>query len=46
MLYEKMTLKEQILRLYSKGMTQAAIARKLKTRTNYVWKVVNEHREK
>lgn len=46
MLYEKMTLKEQILRLHSTGMKQAEIARQLKTYTNYVWKVVNENKPK
>lgn len=44
MLYEKMTKKEQILRLYSAGMKQAEIARQLKTYTNYIWKVVNENK--
>jgi len=46
MLYEKMTKKEQILRLHSTGMKQAEIACELKTYTNYVWKVVNENKSK
>jgi len=46
MFYEKMTLKEQILRLHSTGMKQVDIARQLRTYTNYVWKVVNEQRGK
>jgi transcriptional regulator len=44
MLFEKMTLKEQILRLHNTGMKQVEIARELKTYTNYVWKVINEHK--
>ncbi len=46
MLTEKLTKKEQILRLHSKGMKQVEIARELKTYTNYVWKVINEHKRK
>jgi len=46
MLYEKMTLKDQILRLHSTGMKQVDIARQLKKYTNYVWKVVNEQKGK
>ncbi|QCT02099.1 hypothetical protein E6C60_1383 [Paenibacillus algicola] len=46
MLYEKMTKKEQILRLHSMGMKQVEIARELKTYTNYVWKVINENKLK
>lgn len=44
MLYEKMTLKEQILRLHNTGLKQVEIARELKTYTNYVWKVINEQK--
>ncbi|NJJ37839.1 helix-turn-helix domain-containing protein [Paenibacillus sp. 7028] len=43
MLFEKLTLKEQITRLYNSGMRQADIARKLKVHTNYVWKVVHKY---
>lgn len=42
MLYEKMTLKEQILRLQNNGKKQVDIAKELKIHQNYVWKVVNE----
>jgi orotate phosphoribosyltransferase-like protein len=42
MLYEKMRLKEQNLRLHNTGMKQVKIARELKIHQNYVWKVVNE----
>lgn len=41
MLTEKLTKKEQILRLYKTGMTQAKIAKKLQIHTTYVWKVVH-----
>lgn len=41
MLYEKKTLKEQILRLYNNGKNQVDIAKELKIHQNYVWKVVN-----
>lgn len=41
MLTEKLTKKEQIIRLYKTGMKQAEIARKLQIHTNYVWKVVH-----
>jgi transcriptional regulator len=44
MLTEKLTKKEQILSLHSKGMKQVDIARELKTYTNYVWKVINEYK--
>jgi transcriptional regulator len=44
MLYEKMTKKEKILRLHKAGLRQIDIARELKTNTNYIWKVVNEHK--
>jgi transcriptional regulator len=45
MLFEKLTKKEKILRLYKTGMTQAQIARELRTNQNYVWQVVNENKE-
>jgi transcriptional regulator len=44
MLYEKMTLKEKILRLHNTGMKQVEIAKELKTYTNYVWKVIKENK--
>ena len=46
MLQEKLTKKEKILRLHKRGMKQVEIARELKTYTNYVWKVINEHKSK
>lgn len=46
MLYEKITLKDKILRLHNNGMKQVDIARELKTYANYVWRVVNEQKEK
>lgn len=45
MLTEKLTKKEQILRLYDSGKRQVDIAKELKTYTNYVWKVINENRK-
>ncbi|MGI2294161.1 DUF6115 domain-containing protein [Paenibacillus sp. GXUN7292] len=42
MLFEKLTKKEQILRLYKQGLRQVDIAKQLKIHQNYVWKVVNE----
>ncbi len=41
-----MTKKEKILRMHEFGMRQVDIARELKTYTNYVWKVINEHKPK
>lgn len=46
MLHEKMTKKEQILRLHKKGIKQVEIAPELKTYTNYVWKVINGQKGK
>ena len=46
MLYETMTKKEKILRMYQSGMRQVDIAKELKTYTNYVWKVINENKKK
>lgn len=42
MLYEKLTKKEMIIRLYKAGLRQIDISRQLKINTNYVWKVVHE----
>lgn len=41
MLYEKLTKKEQIIRMYKTGMRQIDIAKAIRVNTTYVWKVVD-----